>query len=218
MKKMFCFMCVVLCLMFSMNLSLADGNPNITNEEVEGLVDCDDQYSDEENSCMYVTGHPFVYLRQTDSTSKPYVAKMPYGSMVTVIATQTNDIGEEWSFVTYNGSYGFCMTEYLSYEIDISADETCPLTMTEAFGTSLLQRGNSTPSYTVKNLQLCLITGGFLNDSNGVDGYFGKNTHKALCAFQRSQGLEPVGRAGNTTKTRLWYLYADFLRENGVMQ
>ena len=110
------------------------------------------------------------------------------------------------------------MTKYLSYEIDTPASEACPTTMEEAFGTTLLQRGNDTPSYTVKNLQLCLMEGGFLDDDKGADGYFGKNTYKALCAFQKSQGLDAAGRAGNITKTRLWYLYADFLMENGVMQ
>ena len=218
MKTIACLLCAILCLLGSTSVCLADDAPldiydeavSIDNYSKEGFV--------EESSMMYVCASPYVRLRQTDSTDLPYLDKMPYGSMVTVVSTQTNEMGEEWSLVIYNEKYGYCMTEYLSYEIDLPASEACPMNMEEAFGTALLQRGNDTPSYTVKNLQLCLMEGGFLDDDKGADGYFGKNTYKALCAFQKSQGLDAAGRAGNITKTRLWYLYADFLMENGVMQ
>ena len=218
MKHIVCLLCTLLCLIGSMILCLADGDSEDFYDEEVSLPYLANESGGEEWSVMYVIGRPFVRLRQTDSIDKPYVDKMPYGSMVTVMATQINEVGEEWSLVIYNEQYGYCMTKYLSYEADMPARESCPSTMDEAFGTTLLQRGNKTPSYRVKNLQLCLIDGGFLNDEKGADGYFGKNTFKALCAFQKSQGLDPAGRAGKTTKTRLWYLYADFLMENGVMQ
>lgn len=218
MKTIACLLCAILCLLGSMTSCFADDtSPDKDDEEV--FIDnfCSEGFEKEDN-LMYVCGSPYVRLRQTDSTDLPYLDKMPYGSMVTVVSTQINHVGEEWSLVIYNEKYGYCMTKYLSYEIDMPASEACPTNMEEAFGTALLQRGNNTPSYTVKNLQLCLMEGGFLNDEKGADGYFGKNTYKALCAFQKSQGLDPAGRAGNTTKTRLWYLYADFLMGNGVMQ
>lgn len=138
--------------------------------------------------------------------------------MVAVISSHVNQDGDEWSLVIYNGQYGYCMTKYLSYETEEPTSEKRPYTMDAAFGTTLLQRGNHLASCRVKNLQLCLIEGSFLNDEKGADGYFGKNTYKALCAFQKAQGLDSAGRAGQTTKTRLWYIYSDFLMENGVMQ
>ena len=218
MKKIACLLCAILFLFGSMPFCLADSDaPDAYDEEVSIPDFCDEGF-EEESSLMYISGRPYVRLRQTDSIDLPYVDKMPYGSMVTVVATQINEVGEEWSLVIYNEKYGYCMTKYLSYEIDTPASEACPTTMEEAFGTTLLQRGNSSPSYVVKNLQLCLMAGGFLTDEKGADGYFGKNTYKALCAFQKSQGLDPAGRAGKTTKTCLWYMYADFLTENGVMQ
>lgn len=212
MKYIMCLLCAVLCLFGSVGVCLADGDLN--NEEAPLF----DEENAEETSVMYIGGQPFVRLRRTDSTEQPYVDKMPYGSMVTVLATQVNEAGEEWSLVIYNGQYGYCMTKYLTDEIDVPASNACPQTMDEAFGTTLLQRGNKTPNYRVKNLQLCLMEGGFLNDDKGADGYFGKNTYKALCVFQKLQGLDPAGCAGKTTKTRLWYLYTDFLMQDGVMQ
>ncbi len=223
MKYIFCLLCVVLCLFGSMPLCLADDDSVEAYDEEVSLPEfqyeeTEDGDIEDELSIMYVSGQPYVRLRQTDSIDKPYVDKMPYGSMVTVVATQFNEVGEEWSLVIYNEQYGYCMTKYLASEVDPTADESYPLTMEDAFGTTILQRGNSFPSYRVKNLQLCLVEGGFLNDEKGADGYFGKNTFKALCAFQKSQGLDPAGRAGKTTKTRLWYLYSDYLMENGMMQ
>lgn len=81
------------------------------------------------------------------------------------------------------------MTKYLSYEIDTPASEACPTTMEEAFGTTLLQRGNSSPSYVVKNLQLCLMEGGFLTDEKGADGYFGKTPTRPYALFRSPKGL-----------------------------
>lgn len=221
MRKIICLLCAVLCLS-SIWVAIAEVEEyqDFNDEDVSigEFVEVEYEDNEDESSLMYIIGEPYVRLRSTDSTEKPYVAKMPYGSEVTVISTRINDLGEKWSLVRYNGEYGYCMVKHLDYEVDILASETCPMTMEEAFGTTLLQRGNKSPRYTVKNLQLCLIDGGFLSDDKGADGYFGKNTYKALCAFQKSQGLDQAGRAGETTKTRLWYIYADFLKKNGVMQ
>lgn len=186
-------------------------------EDIDVEVIFDETIHDEPD-VMFISGYPYVRLRQTDSIELPYLVKMPYGSEVTIVSTLNNANGEEWSLIIYNGLYGFCKSEYLVAEIDSPAYSTNPQTIEEAFGSNLLMRGNSTPDYRVKNLQLCLIDGGFLNDENGADGYFGKQTYKALFDFQKSQGLPQTGQAGNVTKIRLWYMYADFLSENGVMQ
>lgn len=215
MKYIICLLCAFLCVWGCTGLCLADGGSDEFYDEEVSFIDRADE-GDSEVCTMYVVGVPYVRLRQNDSIEKPYLDKMPYGSMVTVLNTQTNELGENWSLVIYNDQYGYCMTEYLSSEIEVTASERHPSSMEEAFGTTLLQRGNKTPSYLVKNLQLCLIKAGFLNDD--ADGYFGKNTYKALSAFQKSQGLDPVGCAGKTSKTRLWYLYADYLLQYGVMQ
>lgn len=210
MKYLACFFCIIMAFA-PFRFSIADG--------YDEYADMSFEQSNETNySVMYVCGQPYVRLRQTDSVELPYVAKMPYGSEVVVISSQFNEQDEEWSLVEYNGQFGFCKTEYLAYEVDRYADEMCPQTKEEAFGNNVLQKGNSTPDYRVKNLQLCLMEAGFLYDENGADGYFGENTYKALCDFQESQHLDVVGRAGSTTKTRLWYMYSDFLMENGVMQ
>lgn len=210
MKYLACFFCVIVCVT-ACSFSFADG--------YDGCTDMSFEQSDEVNpNVMYVSGQPYVRLRQTDSAELPYVAKMPYGSEVTVISTRYNAHDEEWSLVEYNGQFGFCKTEYLSHELERYASEMCPQTLEEAFGSTVLQNGNSAPDYRVKNLQLCLMEAGFLFDEKGADGYFGKNTYKALCDFQKAQHLDAVGRAGNITKTRLWYMYSDFLMENGVMQ
>lgn len=219
MKYIACLLCATLFLFGSMNICLADGYSG-TDDSYEEVYadDFAEEESEADPSIMYICGQPYVRLRQTDSTERPYVDIMPYGSMVTVVVTQINDVGEEWSLVIYNEQYGYCMTKYLTNEMLEPASEAYPQTMLEAFGTMLLQQGNSKPSYRVKNLQLCLIEGGFLHDGTGADGYFGKNTYRALCAFQKAQDLDQVGKAGKTTKTRLWYMYSGFLMESGVMQ
>lgn len=218
MKLIVCLLCAFLSLFSMFSVSLADEMENGLYAEDVYLEDWEQAEVPLDPSVKFVCAHPYVRLRRTDSTDLPYVDKMPYGSMVTALSTQINDMGEEWSLVCYNGQYGYCMTKYLTTEMEVSASNMHPRTMEEAFGSTVLQRGNKTPSYRVKNLQLCLMAGGFLNDDKGADGYFGKNTYKALCAFQKAQGLDPAGRAGKTSKTRLWYLYADYLMENGFMQ
>lgn len=215
MKNFISLLCVILMLFSTVSNCTADGDEGV---EYPAYEEESEETLSDDSRTMYIQGRPFVRLRQTDSTVKPYLDIMPYGSEVTVVATQYNEFGEEWSLVIYNEQYGFCMTKFLTNSVSVSAYEMHPQTMEEAFGSTLLQKGNKTPSYRVKNLQLCLIDGGFLSSSIGADGYFGGQTYKALCAFQKSQDLFQAGRAGKTTKTRLWYIYSDFLMENGVMQ
>lgn len=218
MKLIVCLLCAFLSLFSTLSASLADDLENDLYAEDVYMDGWEQEETSQDPRVMFVCAQPYVRLRRTDSTDLPYVDKMPYGSMVTELSTQINDVGEEWSLVCYNGQYGYCMTKYLTTEMEVPASDMHPQTMDEAFGSTVLQRGNKAPSYRVKNLQLCLMEGGFLNDDKGADGYFGKNTYKALCAFQKAQGLDPAGRAGKTSKTRLWYLYADYLMENGFMQ
>lgn len=99
MKKIACLLCAILFLFGSMPFCLADSDaPDAYDEEVSIPDFCDEGF-EEESSLMYISGRPYVRLRQTDSIDLPYVDKMPYGSMVTVVATQINEVGEEWSLV-----------------------------------------------------------------------------------------------------------------------
>lgn len=123
MKHIVCLLCTLLCLFGSMSLCLADGDSEDFYDKEVSLPYLANESGGEEWSVMYVIGRPFVRLRQTDSIDKPYVDKMPYGSMVTVMATQINEVGEEWSLVIYNEQYGYCMTKYLSYEADMPAND-----------------------------------------------------------------------------------------------
>ena len=164
----------------------------------------------EESNIMYVTSTPFARLRSDESTKLPYLAKMPQGSQITVLST--NSVGEEsWSYIDYNGQLGYCLTKLLGYDNPFEEGVRNPLTLDTAFGTNLLQRGNYFIDPYVKNLQLCLIYGGYLSSDPGADGLFGSATQKALAAFQRAHGLDPVGYAGKTTKAKLWQQYASFL-------
>ena len=104
---------------------------------------------------MYVTGEPFVRLRSDESTNKPYLAKMPYGSEVTVLSTNETEEGS-WSCILYNKQQGYSLSKYLSEENPYQGSSATPQTKTAAFGTNLLQRGNKFSDHNVKNLQLCL--------------------------------------------------------------
>ncbi len=166
---------------------------------------------------MYIGVSPDTYLRGDESAKNPYIARMPYGSEVTYISSRTVG-GVSWSFIIYNEQFGYCKTKYLQTENPYEGFTPHPISMEEAFGSNLLQKGNKTPDYHVKNLQLCLIETGFLAAEPGADGYFGKDTVKALAQYQKANRLDPAGRAGQTTKSVLWYEYGCYLSENGVMQ
>ena len=43
---------------------------------------------------MYIVGYPDTFLRRDPSTENPYLARMPYGSAVSVI-----DEGNTWSLI-----------------------------------------------------------------------------------------------------------------------
>ena len=138
MKAIACLLCATICAFGLVDFCFADENITDPYSEEVSITDFAEDESEAESSVMYVCGQPFVRLRQTDSIDQPYVDKMPHGSMVTVVSSQINEVGEEWSLVIYNERYGYCMTKYLTYEMEIPASETCPMTMDEAFGTTLL--------------------------------------------------------------------------------
>ena len=164
----------------------------------------------------YIGVRPDTYLRSDESASQPYLARMPYGSRVTLYSE--NEVnGDLWSYIGYNRQYGFCKSKYIQSVDPCDGVTLRPSSLEEAFGGNLLQKGNKTPDYRVKNLQLCLIEGGYLDDAAQADGYFGKKTREALRHFQASNNLEPAGRAGDTTKQVLWRLYEAYLIENGLM-
>lgn len=159
---------------------------------------------------MYIVGYPDTFLRQDPSTETPYLARMPYGSAVSVI-----DEGKTWSLICYNGQYGYCMREFLNEDDPYYLMEPRPESAEQAFGTNLLRRGNETPNIFVMNLQICLIQGGYLDITPGVDGYFGKETKAALTEFQKAHNLYASGEAGDMTKVILWDEYADLLMRIG---
>lgn len=159
---------------------------------------------------MYIVGYPDTFLRRDPSTEHPYLARMPYGSVVSVI-----DEGRTWSLICYNGQYGYCMRDYLNEDDPYLLMEPHPESAEQAFGTNMLRRGNKTPNIFVMNLQSCLIEGGYLEGIPGVDGYFGKDTKAALAEFQMEHDLDATGEAGDITKSVLWDEYADLLMRIG---
>lgn len=159
---------------------------------------------------MYIVGYPDTFLRRDPSTENPYLARMPYGSAVSVI-----NEGRTWSLICYNGQYGYCMREYLNEDDPYYLMEPHPESAEQAFGTNLLRRGNKSPNIFVMNLQICLNQGGYLDDNPGVDGYFGKETKAALAEFQKEHDLYASGEAGDMTKSILWYEYSDLLMQIG---
>ena len=159
---------------------------------------------------MYIVGYPDTFLRRDPSTENPYLARMPYGSAVSVI-----DEGNTWSLICYNGQYGYCMREFLNEDDPYYLMEPHPESAEQAFGTNMLRRGNRTPNSFVMNLQICLIQGGYLDTNPGVDGYFGRETKAALAEFQKEHSLAVSGEAGDITKAILWDEYSDMLMQIG---
>lgn len=159
---------------------------------------------------MYIVGYPDTFLRRDPSTENPYLARMPYGSAVSVI-----DKGNTWSLICYNGQYGYCMREFLNEDDPYYLMEPHPESAEQAFGSNMLRRGNKCPSIFVMNLQICLVQGGYLECNPGVDGYFGRETKAALAEFQKEHDLEAIGVAGDITKAVLWDEYADMLMQIG---
>ena len=114
---------------------------------------------------MYIVGYPDTFLREDPSTKNPYLARMPYGSAVSVI-----DEGQTWSLICYNGQYGYCMREYLNEDDPYFLMDPHPESVEQAFGTNMLRCGNKHLSVFVMNLQLCLEYDGYLASIPGVDG------------------------------------------------
>ena len=175
-------------------------------------------FADFTDDVMYVGVRPDTYLREDPSADNPYLARMPYGSTVTVFFDEIGSDDDTWSYINYNGQRGYCRAKYLQADDPFYGEEAHPTSQAEAFGGNLLQKGNKTPDYRVRNLQLCLIEAGYLDSDPGADGYFGNDTYQALKDYQTDNQMDAVGRAGDTTKTVLWKQYKDFLSENGVMQ
>lgn len=158
----------------------------------------------------WTVGYPDLFLRSMPSKEYPYLERMPYGSEVTMISD-----GADWALVYYNGQYGYCKREYLNEYDPYYLSEPHPETAEAAFGTSVLQKGNRKPTYKVKNLQLCLMEAGYLDDDPGIDGYFGRETRDALIRFQQDHDIRATGKAGDITKEVLWDLYQDVLMIEG---
>ena len=159
---------------------------------------------------MYLNGYPDTFLRSDPSTEHPYLARMPYGSEVSMI-----DEGKTWCVICYNGQYGYCKRKFLQDDDPYGQADPHPESAEEAFGTNMLRRGNKTPDFRVMNLQLCLIEGGYLDEEAGIDGYFGRKTKGALAEFQKEHNMAATGQAGDLTKTILWDEYCDLLMESG---
>lgn len=166
---------------------------------------------------MYIGAYPDTYLRSDESAKKPYLARMPYGSQVTYISSREVD-GVSWSFIIYNDQFGYCKSKYMQLDNPYEGVTPHPQNIDAAFGSNVLQKGNDTPDYRVKNLQLCLIQAGYLEEEPGADGYFGSDTYKAVMKYQKANHLDQAGRTGKTTKAVLWYQYGEYLTENGVTQ
>lgn len=86
-----------------------------------------------------------------------------------------------WIAVSYNGKDGYVYSDYVS------------ITSSSSSNLKWGSRGSE-----VKELQKNLILLGYLNGT--ADGIFGANTHAAVIAYQRKNGLSADGIAGKLTQ------------------
>ena len=105
------------------------------------------------------------------------------------------------------------MSSFLSYWDPDEVDNTHPQTQEQAFGNSLLKKGQT--SYYVKNVQIALDNRGY--NVGTIDGIFGTNTYNAVVQFQQYAGLDDDGIVGPDTKEALWLATYYYLTEHGVM-
>lgn len=93
MKLIVCLLCAFLSLFSTLSAALADDLENDLYAEDVYMDGWEQEETSQDPRVMFVCAQPYVRLRRTDSTDLPYVDKMPYGSMVTEISTQINDVG-----------------------------------------------------------------------------------------------------------------------------
>jgi len=123
-----------------------------------------------------------------------------------------------------NGKIGYVHSSFVSGYTPGSNSSEHPKDMYDAFGFSTLKYG-SKGNY-VKNVQLALREGGYLANSENIDGIYGAKTTAAVEAFQtefdyllaENEYDDPAdGLVGPKTKKVLWDEYGSYLKEHGVM-
>lgn len=78
-------------------------------------------------------GNP-LHLRSTPDTRKPYIAKIPNGDWVQVLAE-----AEGWAKVCWQGKTGYCMSQYLRMEEPQATAGTVTITMERQAARQLLK-------------------------------------------------------------------------------
>lgn len=117
-----------------------------------------------------------VNMRASASSDGKVLALVPKNAKLTVLSADGN-----WYKVEFNGKTGYIYKDYLN--------------VTEGKSTTALRLGSRGES--VKSLQQKLIALKYLKGS--ADGIFGKDTEKAVIAFQKDNGLTSDGVAGKLT-------------------
>ncbi len=137
------------------------------------------------NSSQVVGGS--LNLRSSASTSSTILARIPSGTYINVA-----DYNDDWLSVTYNGSNGYVMRQY------VDTSRSTNRTKVDVFSNNTLVRGH-TGRY-IYNLQHYLNRYGA---GLTCDGVFGPATETAVKNYQSSHGLSSDGQAGSNTKDSL---------------
>ena len=149
-------------------------------------------------SGLTAAGYPYttvtnssVNLRKSASTSAKKLDTIPKGATVTLHA-----LSGSWANVTYSGTTGWAMKEYINVAAIVSATPTPKPGSTgnlagTADGYQLLQSGSDGNQVTA--LQEALIELGFLKGN--ADGIYGSGTANAVMSFQKKNNLPVTGYA-----------------------
>lgn len=148
-------------------------------------------------SGLTATGYPYqtvttasVNLRKSASTSAKKLDTIPRGAKITVHA-----LSGAWANVTYNGTTGWAMKEYIQVAAIVKPTATpAPVQTLQPSvdaGYQLLQTGSRGDHVTA--LQEALLELGFL--SGKADGIYGAGTASAVSALQRKNGYPVTGIA-----------------------
>lgn len=145
---------------------------------------------------LTATGYPYqtvattaVNLRKTASTSAKKLTTIPKGASITV-----HGLSGAWASVTYDGSTGWVMKEYIRVATIVTPTATPKPVATAQptdSGYQLLQSGSRGDHVTA--LQEALIELGFLTGK--ADGIYGSGTAQAVMAFQRKNNYPVTGIA-----------------------
>ncbi len=149
-----------------------------------------------DNSGLTASGYPYftiattrVNLRKTASTSAKILAVIPQNAAVTI-----HQLSGAWANVTYEGTTGWVMKEYLQLATIVAPTSSPAAGSGTVIGPTTYQMlQNGSDGDQVVALQEALIELGFL--SGKADGIYGSGTANAVMAFQRKNSYPVTGYA-----------------------